>query len=268
MTFRLLCDNRFMEALWRLHDIHEEGQAEVLETWMNKALFTDQQVVSCAPLGGGFTTTKLMTMQADDSELPGVTSHSGLVHGVYKPKPKPSLFNLQSLKDNLVSNHRKEVAAYRIDKLLQLNHVPLTKSMLWEEREGSLQIFVASAVSARALQELNLAHPTAPGKFSAAKGRSQLPRRIRLFDFLIDNRDRNLDNYLISTIDQRVVLIDHGWSGEQTAQRNGDTNREQWQCRAGQLRAVRAATGQLIPSHRLSSLLIAVHFFFICFVFV
>jgi len=211
-AFRLLSENRYMEALWRLHDLGLERQGDMLEQWMHKAVFNDNHVVKVAPLGGGFTTTMLMTLQADDAEVPGLTSHSGLVTGVYKPKPKASIWKLQSLADSIVSNHRKEVAAYRIDKLLHLNHVPLTKSMLWEEREGSLQIFVQNAVSARAMQELNMSKPQAPGKFSAPKGRSQLPRRIRLFDFLIDNRDRNLDNYLISSIDQRIVLIDHGWT--------------------------------------------------------
>jgi hypothetical protein len=189
-TFRLLSENRYQEALWRLHDLGPawQSQSDLLEDWMHKAVFNDQHVVSVSNLGGGFTTTLLMTMQADDAEIPGLTSHSGRVNGVYKPKPKASIFKLQSLADSIVSNHLKEVAAYRIDKLLHLDHVPLTKSMLWTERSGSLQVFVQNAVSARAVQEINLRKPQAPGKFSAPKGRSMLPRRIRLFDFLIDNR--------------------------------------------------------------------------------
>ena len=32
-----------------------------------------------------------------------------------------------------------------------------------------------------------------------------------MFDWFINNRDRNLDNYLIAD-DGRVILIDHGWT--------------------------------------------------------
>ena len=116
-----------------------------------------------------------VSLEPDDTIIPGITSHPTVVYGVYKPKPKVSIFSLQSMKDGIVSNHRKEVAAYRIDRLLQLNHVPLTKSILHEEHEGSVQLFIPDVVSGRDMNELDIHKPKQSGKFSASRGARSLP---------------------------------------------------------------------------------------------
>ena len=213
IVFRLISENKYQEALWRLKDCGFDSEADRLEDWMMKYVLNTEFITDSKLLGGGFTTTKLVTIRPDDMEIPGIMSHAPTIYGVWKPKPKVSIFNLQSLKDGLVSNHRKEVAAYRLDRLLHLNHVPLTKPILYEYQEGSIQYFITDVVSARDMNEFNIHKPKQSGKFDPSKGpRSYLPRGIKLFDYLIDNRDRNLDNYLISTLDQRIILIDHSWT--------------------------------------------------------
>ena len=212
-TFRLISENKFQEACWCLLDLGYESLARKLEDWISKYILNAEFVKDAKNLGGGFTTTKILTLQPDDTDVPGITSHGATVLGVFKPKPQVSLTNLQSMKDAIVSNHKKEVAAYRIDRLLHLYHVPFTKSMLYEEDVGSIQYYIQDSVAARDMNELDWFKPKKSGKFDSGKGtRAALPRRIRMFDYLIDNRDRNLDNYLISTLDQRVILIDHSWS--------------------------------------------------------
>jgi len=195
----------------------EAIQADRLEEWMTKYVVAGEFVSSAKSLGGGFTTTKLVTLSPDDLLLPSSVSLSDRpvvqLLGVFKPKPRISLSDLQSMKDGLVSDHRKEVAAYRLDRLLGLNHVPLTKSIHLDECEGSLQVYVQECVAARSVSQLSLTAPRRPGKFDEPQGsRATLPRAVRLFDFLLDNRDRNVDNWLLSTLDGRVVLIDHSWS--------------------------------------------------------
>jgi hypothetical protein len=202
-TFHYISEFKLQEAVWRLRDLKCEEDALVLEEAINTYIFSDAQVdpSAVANLGGGFTTTKLITFPAPD------------IKGVYKPKPvfDKGNFNLQTIKDSMVSNYKKEIAAYKIDKLLKLNHVPITKVAQVNGAKGSLQYFISEANSARDLNDVDYHHPLKSGKWTHSRGRTELPRTIRLFDFFINNRDRNLDNYLISD-DGRIILIDHGWT--------------------------------------------------------
>ena len=64
---------------------------------------------------------------------------------------------------------------------------------------------------ARMVNDVDINNPHKSGKWSYSKGRAELPRTVKMYDFFINNRDRNLDNYLIAD-DGRVILIDHGWT--------------------------------------------------------
>ena len=117
----------------------------------------------------------------------------GGVRGVFK-------FDNPSSKLN---NHRYEIAAYRIDKLLGLNVVPPTVERTVNGEVGSLQLLVENAEVARDLEK-NGRYPTPNGK-------------IYLLDYLIRNFDRensvisNKGNYMIRK-DGSQVAIDHGLS--------------------------------------------------------
>jgi hypothetical protein len=94
-----------------------------------------------------------------------------------------------------------EVAAYELDKILSLNMVPVTVERSYERRHGSLQLWVYDCMpeSERVKNKLNPPN--------AVVWNRQV-YKVRIFDRLIYNIDRNLSNLLV-TPDWRTVMIDH-----------------------------------------------------------
>lgn len=103
-------------------------------------------------------------------------------------------------------NWRWEVAAYRMDKLLNLNMVPPTVEKAFRNDDGSCQYWVTYWI--------NLAEKEEKG-ISVERNKLVFWNRAvylqRAFDNLIANVDRHLRNILI-TKDWRIILIDHSRS--------------------------------------------------------
>lgn len=103
---------------------------------------------------------------------------------------------------------RYEIAAYRIDRVLGLNMVAPTIERRFEERRGSLQLWLDHKMSYQAMNE--------DRTIKAPSGlKSVLFNRAiylhRAFDNLIANEDRHANNILI-TDDWKLYLIDHSRS--------------------------------------------------------
>ena len=98
-------------------------------------------------------------------------------------------------------SYAHEVAAYRIDRLLDLGMVPPTVIRNIDGIEGSLQAFVEGAINEvnRVQEDLNPPNDDEMERQLA---------RIQVFDWLILNPDRPDDN-LLYTADWRLHLIDH-----------------------------------------------------------
>jgi hypothetical protein len=100
-----------------------------------------------------------------------------------------------------------EIAGYELDKLLGLNMVPPTVERRFQERRGSLQIWVDDTKSLRKLNEEKVKPPSYKIFYY---NRSLYLQRA--FDNLIGNEDRHQDNYLLNMKDWRMYLIDHSRS--------------------------------------------------------
>ena len=202
ITLELLSRNQYQRAIWRLEELGQKTTSLSLEKWLTENVLANDNAEKIDFLGGGFTTSKLIR-------------YPNQIKGVYKPKPweipHPHTNHLQRLKDSIVSDYKKEIAAYKIDRLIQLNHVPLTKLVILSDGIGSLQYFIGNATLAHYLNEVLLNSPTQSDKWTKPFGRTVLPSYIKFFDWLIDNHDRNIDNYLFLD-NGRPVLIDHGWT--------------------------------------------------------
>lgn len=98
-------------------------------------------------------------------------------------------------------SYQAEVAAYRLDKYLGLEMVPPTTSKRINGEMGSLQFWVKDCVLYREKQG---------GKVASAKKVQWMWQvaRMKAFDNLILNTDRNAQNMLIDD-DWHIILIDH-----------------------------------------------------------
>jgi len=99
---------------------------------------------------------------------------------------------------------KTEVAAYELDKLLGLGMVPATVERAVGGKKGSLQFWIDSKMSEAERVEKKLQPPR---RFDW----DEQVARIRMFDNLIYNTDRHLNNLRI-TEDWKIRLIDHSRS--------------------------------------------------------
>lgn len=99
-----------------------------------------------------------------------------------------------------------EIAAYRLDKFLGLGLVPPTVERRFREERGSCQYWVDDCMSIRDKEDKGIKTP--PAKVFGWNRATYLQR---LFDNLIANEDRHMNQVLI-TPDWRMVLIDHSRS--------------------------------------------------------
>ena len=96
---------------------------------------------------------------------------------------------------------RTEIAAYELDKLIGLGMVPATVSRTYDGKQGSMQFFVDSVMTETQRYEKKIQPPN-------QNTWNQQIAKIRLWDNLIYNTDRNLGNLLI-TSDWQIRVIDH-----------------------------------------------------------
>jgi len=97
---------------------------------------------------------------------------------------------------------KTEVAAYVVDRMIGLELVPATIERVIDKKTGSLQWWVDGTMTEAARQQMNRPAPPDAGAWERAE------LRMRLFDNLICNTDRNPSNMLVTT-DFQLRLIDH-----------------------------------------------------------
>ncbi|OGD10548.1 MAG: hypothetical protein A2Y86_02195 [Candidatus Aminicenantes bacterium RBG_13_62_12] len=106
----------------------------------------------------------------------------------------------------LTDSWKWEVAAYRLDKLLELNMVPATIERRLKGDRGSLQIWAKVMMSLKDKETKKIKMPS----YKVFPWNRALYLQ-RAFDNLIANEDRHQNNFLI-TEDWRLILIDHSRS--------------------------------------------------------
>jgi hypothetical protein len=144
-------------------------------------LLESGKVQSVRPLGKGSTRPILMEFRKD----------KGRVRGVCKNVQEPG------------DRYQHEIAAYRLDRRLGLNLVPVTVL----RKSGvnvpcSLQYFVEHALDAQSAREYGLP----PGHEDAIRRQRE---DGRMFDALIGNMDRTESDILHIPVDGKIALVDH-----------------------------------------------------------
>ena len=152
---------------------------------------TNAEVVKIETLGSGVTRPKRVTLERDGVRVRGV--FKGVSH------------NEQRMGNTVVeyADHwHNEIAAYRLDRLLDLQVVPVTVEREIDGRRGSLQFWVDGLINWRIVTEQGLE----PGDWCAMEPQYQL---LKVFDALIHNLDRTQENLTFEKSEWILVLIDH-----------------------------------------------------------
>lgn len=146
-----------------------------------------------------------------------------------------------------------ELAAYRLDRMLELGMVPVTARRTIDDRPGTLQLVPANTVSDAELVGIKskVGPPCSFEKQEAA---------MRVFDALIDNPERSSTTMLYDSEEALLILIDHGASfGTNRPGRSfhtGITVGGQWQAALQELddEVLRTGLGDVLGEQRLAEL--------------
>ena len=115
---------------------------------------------------------------------------------------RPGMTQLGSIAEvDFQDSWQTEVPAYVIDRMLGLGMVPATVERMISGKRGSLQLWVTSMTTEDGRRKRELTPPD-------QETFNQLLLKMRLFDQLICNVDRHLNNILV-TKDFELRLIDH-----------------------------------------------------------
>jgi hypothetical protein len=164
-------------------------QGEDIESFLARAKVTRLQDIS-----EGVTLPKKATLDLDGKTWFGV--FKVIDEGPVATKQLDRGVELQ-----FQDSWRTEVAAYQLDKLIGLGMVPATVERTVDGKRGSLQFWVTSKMNEEERLKKKLSPPNSISW-------NQQVAKLRLWDNLIYNTDRNMGNLLI-TEDWKIRLIDH-----------------------------------------------------------
>src|SRR5437867_10790285 len=179
----------FCAAMGAAQSTSQVIQGEEIENFLAQAKITRQQSISV-----GVTLPRKLSLELDGKVQFGAfkTIDEG-------PVPTKQLDGGVELE--FQDSWRTEVAAYELDKLIGLGMVPATVQRTYDGKQGSMQYWLDSKMDEEERLKKKLSPPN-PIDWN------QQVAKVRLWDNLIYNTDRNLGNLLI-TEDWKIRLIDH-----------------------------------------------------------
>ncbi|MEO7164291.1 MAG: hypothetical protein ABI041_15325 [Bdellovibrionia bacterium] len=164
---KLLLENKLQEAIWHFEQMGEDEKVKELKQQLSQILLHSKGKRLFSGIGGA--SVKVLLFFGNG------------ISGIFKPYL------------NSFVNPGAEVAAYKIDQLLNLNLVPLTIPYSYEGVDGSLQVFIQD-------------------KSTGGYRFSYQFRRMLLLDYLIGNTDRHMDNWMCTTSGFQAIAIDNAFA--------------------------------------------------------
>jgi len=150
-----------------------------------EALLMTAEIVRFEDIGEGVTKPVKVFLRKDDAEA------------------KAAWKNPEGMQLGYLEGWQYEIAAYRVDKLLGLDMIPVAVEREFKGKPGALSLWATSEYNLLKIDEQKIAIPAAARR--QVEDRKYL---ARAFDSLIGNEDRNQQNILY-TKDWRTILIDH-----------------------------------------------------------
>ena len=159
---------------------------DALESWLAQA-----EIVGVEGLDTGISKPQRVTLRKDGIELRAVFKQLSTDFGIQD--------RTQAMNES--DRYQYEMAAYKLDRLIGLDMVPVTVIRGIKGRQGALQFWVEGAINVRDMIEQKVQ------KAGWCESGPQY-NLMNVFDLLIHNSDRNQGNALW-TQDWTLVLIDH-----------------------------------------------------------
>ena len=166
--------------------------AEIAARQEIEELLKTAEIVSSADIPEGVTKPIRLYLKKGDVEISGAWK------------------NPKGMQMGHLEGWQYEIAAYEMDKLLDLNLIPPTVEREFKGKPGSLQFWVKSEFSELDVFEKKMGIPR-----SKFLNKENMKYVTRAFDCLIANDDRTQQNILY-TKDWRMILIDHSRSFRST----------------------------------------------------
>ena len=170
--------------------------AEAMTDEKMERFLLEAKVVGAKELGTGITKPHRLTL-----ELDGKTIYAAF-KDVDVFKPGVTRFPGGKTEMNFTDKYIYEIAAYRLDRRLGMNMVPVAVVRKWNGKSGSFVEWIDCAIAENQRIEQGI-EPPDPVAIDYQKA------VMRLFDALIYNVDRNQTNMLFRKSDWKLFLIDH-----------------------------------------------------------
>ena len=159
-----------------------------------EAFLRDAKVVKTKSIGKGVTGTLRATM------TDGTLTHDAQIQQIEEKKTQFEAAGASEF--NFEDTWRFNVAAYRVDRLIGLQMVPVTVSRKWKSAPAAFTWWIDDVMMDEGKRLKDKTQPPDSGLWN------EQMQMVRVFDQLIYNVDRNMGNLLIGKT-WRVWAIDH-----------------------------------------------------------
>ena len=171
----------------------DPGAAALADEQRETFLLT-ARIVRMGPAGSGITESRRATL------TDGTLTHDAHVQVIDQFKAVFS--SPQYAEVGFRDSYRYNVAAYRLARLLGIDNVPVSVARTVDREPASLTWWIDGVMMDEAARRKRQARNP-----DTARG-NDYQHRMRIFDELIQNRDRNLGN-IVYTSDWKLWMIDH-----------------------------------------------------------
>ncbi len=190
----LVFDRSISRELWKQSDAELED------------LLRNGEIANIEDIGTGVTKPKRLTLRKGDVEEYAVFKYEDTDPGLEtKPRFVPR-------RHNDSDRYQYDMAAYRLDRLIDLQMVPVSVIRTVDGEEGAVGAWLPNAINERDRGEQDVA-------FQSHCAKDEQYRLRFIFDVLVYNEDRNLTNIMWTKKDFMLRFIDHSLAFRSTERR-------------------------------------------------
>ena len=173
------------------------AEAPAYHSWSDEQkerFLREAEIVRSTEIGEGVTISTRAVLRDGDVTHDAQIQHIDITKDSH---PTPEGFEL-----NFRDSYKYNIAAYRLDRVLGLGMVPVSVGRIVNQKKAALTWWIDDVLMTEKTRYLKKQQPPDLTRWN------RRIHRVRVFDELIYNTDRNLGNLIITT-DWKVWMIDH-----------------------------------------------------------